>query len=91
MPIEQTLLVGKTATDENKEKMRLIDYESLCKNYKVPATANRYPIESFARREQFLAYDFLFQQCVGLAYAWMEEINAEDMNFSKALACLDGT
>ena len=81
------IMIGTTAKDKTI-KMRLIDYESLCfaEAYTKPEDDHRYP-EMELIEGRINAYDILFQQCVGIAYAWIKEVGAgdENMSFPEAL------
>jgi len=83
------IMIGKTNEKGSEVKMRLIDYESLClaSVYKTPQHDTRYPIQMLEEegRQIALAGDIVFQQCVGVAYAWTKGVKAEKMDFSRAL------
>ena len=57
-------------TEQGKEKLRLIDFESLCRFRDLHGIVDRrYP----SRRHS--ALDFVWQQCCGVAYAWLKKKN----------------
>lgn len=78
----ETALEGQT--------MKIIDYESLCRVTSYAQLGPRYPfgpvtIESVASGKTFYACFIVFQQCIGMAYAWIEQINAKQFDFGDAL------
>merc|ERR1711971_767803 len=74
------VMIGTTQKDATT-KMRLIDYESLCSvsDYSRPHVKGRGIDYRYPSNPNF-AHDFLFEQCVGIAYAWIEQIPAKEMN-----------
>ena len=79
------VLLVKDKVNKEKKKMVLIDYESLARGVDYePPQDERYPIPS-EDREESISHDFLFQQCVGIAYSWIEDKKADTFSFNDAL------
>ena len=89
--IYQDLRLGQDCTydiliEDEKNKMRLIDFESLCTIHDCNTwyTYGRHPEiqEEWGRHSP---HYILFQQCLGVAYAWKEKIGSSDFKFPDAL------
>ena len=79
------ILIGTTNKDP-RVRMRLIDFESLCiiNDYTVPDGGDdtkRYP-----KKTKNDALYVVLQQCVGISYAWIEQVDAKNFDFDDALA-----
>ena len=94
--VTSNILRVQPTSEESGRKMMLIDWESLCESLYFANQSGseesrypRFPSKFLDSKVEALSFAFLHYQCAGMAFAWIQQVNAADFVMKRAQKWVD--